>query len=312
MIWGPDNKPAKEFATEKAYGDFENRRRLAQMREEVDKKRDSKKPEDVLQRGDYCLATKDFQTATQAFSAVITIDPKSEDAARAHLGRGEVGLFGGHDFARAAADFSDFLHWAKAKHLAESENVYPDFQWVYLFRGLSYANQENCLDQALADITTVVGVKDDRDPPDCVLVSRLVRRAIYLRRNELDKALADVTVAIHSNPKWPDSYAVRSLIYARQGDQAKAEADRKTFAALPAATADMERAIHDVELATALRRTLLRLAPALKTVGCGVVQEYAAHAVCGDNVTRRVTDTLANARQSPPRRVTPGDPGCVY
>ena len=73
--------------------------------------------------------------------------------------------------------------------------------------------------------------------------------------------MTDLTEAIRERPKSPDAYAVRSLIYARQGDQANAAADRKTLATLSAAPSESDE---DAECAAVLHRTSLRLVPALE------------------------------------------------
>ena len=91
--------------------------------------------------------------------------PKAETAAQAHLGCGFIHLAGGRDFARAAAEITEAIHWYEAKIAARpNENGVPDdIRMIYLLRGLAYANQADGLDRALADMTSVITFKPAPD-----------------------------------------------------------------------------------------------------------------------------------------------------
>ncbi len=111
---------------------FDRRKALEEMRAEVEQKRDSKDPADILRRGSYYLATEDFDRALAAFEAVMTADPNSPNAALAHCGCGKIYLLRGRDFAKAAAEFSKCLEWYE--HAADESKIATiemDWRMVY-------------------------------------------------------------------------------------------------------------------------------------------------------------------------------------
>jgi len=277
-IWGPDNRPVREFDTQKDYLDFADRGRLEQTRKEIEKKNASKEPADLKQRAEYYFGTKEYDKALPAFEALIAADSKSQTAAEAHYGCGLICLLRDREFDRAAADFSECLRWYEGKSAAEkSKDVGMDLRPFYFLRGMAYANQADGLDRALADMTTVIECKMPPDPFACY--ARLIRSAIYLRRNELYKAGLDVAAVLRGDIHLPgdsglsslmvakDAYGLLSLILAKQGgdDHSKAMVNQQ-LATLSAVTQRPSTAPEDPfndVFGGILHRTLRRLVPAL-------------------------------------------------
>ncbi len=98
----------------------------------------------------------------------------------------------------------------------------------------------------------------------------LVRSAIYLQRNELDKALSDIAgVLLSANPP-ADANELLSLILAKQSKKAGGEEERATFAnksesksPAPASTAENP---FDALFGEIRHRTMLRLVPELSAL----------------------------------------------
>jgi tetratricopeptide (TPR) repeat protein len=220
FIWGPDNKPAKTFESAQAFNRYTMNDEMAQMKRRVDKNRDSKKPKDLVERGEYAMYTKDFDAALAAFSEVVSTVPKSEEAVMALSGRGFVNLFYKRDFDKAAADFTEIIRLT-------SKEKDEDATMVYILRGLAYAQQEKTLDKALADLTTALGEKESPAPlsEDDQYWAYLVRAAILVRQN---KSAADLALAMKDVEKvlsvhrGAEAYAIAVAICEKQGNHAKA------------------------------------------------------------------------------------------
>jgi tetratricopeptide (TPR) repeat protein len=232
MVWGPDNTPVKEFATEADLANYESWLSLEKTRKAVESKLSSKAPADLLERGEYYGETKVFDKSLAAFSAVIAADPKSEKAAEALCGRGNIYLLGKKDFAAAEKDFSEFLRLHEVKSAEERSR--DDVSMLYFMRGLAYANQENRLNEALADMKHFVAELQEEknnveNGADIQFNARLICAAIYLKQVRIDQALAEVVQAIKTDPKLAGNFAVRCLFDAIHGTKDKAESERKLF-----------------------------------------------------------------------------------
>ncbi len=78
------------------------------------------------------------------------------------------------------------------------------------------------VDRAIADHTQAIRT----DPADYLAFFN--RGNAYLQKAELDRAIADYTAAIRLNQSDPDVYKNRAIAYQRKGDKAKADADLAT------------------------------------------------------------------------------------
>lgn len=246
LIWGPDNKPAKEFNTGEEFEKYAEKEQLEDMRQRVEKNRSSKKPSDLVERGEYCLATNQGDAAIAALSEALALDPKVDDAL---LARGLAYLVHAQDFANAIADFTECLRRAPEEQ---------DLAVCHYLRGLAYASRKDGLDKANADMTEAL-----RDPniQECQAGAHLVCSVVQVRKGNLTGALADATKAVEvdSASSNADAHAVRSYIYEKKGDKDKATADREASKRLRAKAADSN--IAEAMLAVALHRCLVQLLP---------------------------------------------------
>jgi tetratricopeptide (TPR) repeat protein len=253
LLWGPDNKPAKEFNTGEEFNKFAEKEEFERLGQRVEKNLSSKKPSDLVERGEFLMHMKNFNAAIAAFSEVIAVAPKSEEGSQALAGRGMTYLLYKQDFGKAIADFTEIIQLA-------SKEKDDDVTMVYYLRGLAYASQKDGLDKACADMTEVLRL--DPNVQESLAGAYLVRSVAHTRKNNLDEALTDATKAIQVDPKNADAYAVRCYIYEKKGDQDKAIADRKASERLRGEAPNS----NDIEaaFAVALHHCLTQLLPALE------------------------------------------------
>jgi Flp pilus assembly protein TadD len=250
LVWGPDNKPAKEFNTAEEFSKYAEKEDFERLTRRVEKNIASKQPADLVERGLYHLQTKKYDTAITAFSEAISLDPKIDDAL---FWRGMAYLFYKQDCAKAVADFTECLH-----HAPEQDNL----AMCHYLRGLAYANQADGLERACADMTELLRL--DPCVQDCMAGAYLVRSVGQTRKGNLDEALADATKAIEvdcANTN-ADAHAVRCYVYEKKGDQEKAMADREASKRLRGETHDFNDM--EVDFTVALHHCLTQLVPALQ------------------------------------------------
>lgn len=248
LLWGADNKPAKEFNTDEEFNTYADHEALDLLRQRVEEHSSSKEPTDLVERGVYHLQTKNYDAAIAAFSDAISSDPKMSDAL---FFRGMVYLCHKQDSTKAIADFTEVQRLD-----TENENA----AMSYYLRGLAYASQNDGLEKAVADLTEALQL--DPNVQECLAGAYLVRSIDYARKGNLADALSEATKAIEADPKNADAYSVRCCVYEKKGDQDKAKGDREAAKQLQGETSasnEVERAFAD-----ALHRTLLQLVPDLE------------------------------------------------
>jgi tetratricopeptide (TPR) repeat protein len=256
IIWGADNKPAREFASESEYAQFAEQAERERVRKVVELKRNSKTPEDLVERCGYYFETKEFDKAIDTCSELIAVAPNSEHAALAYSGRGMVYLLNKRDFEKAIADFTATLAWQPPRDSHEEF----DNGAVYFFRGMAYANIENHLDRALADLSKAL--QGDECSMTGEIGPHLLRGAIYLHQGELAKAFADADAAVKIDPQNADALSLRARIHEKRGNREKAAADREACAKISKTTTAREGL--EVDLQNAVHCCLLRLVPELE------------------------------------------------
>jgi tetratricopeptide (TPR) repeat protein len=248
LVWGADNKPAKEFDNAEEFNKYVENDALEDLGRKVEKNCNSTKPSDLIDRGVFLLQTKKFDAAIVAFSQVILQNPKSEEANCALFYRGMIYLCCKQDNANAIADLTKCLRDAP-----KNENA----SLCHYLRGLAYANGEDALEKAAADMTEAIQL--DPKMQDCVQGAYLIRGILEARKGNLTEALADATRAIDNGRENADAFAVRAYILEKMGESKKAIADRDAsiqFRKRPSGVNEI-----DAMFADALHRCLLRLLP---------------------------------------------------
>ena len=226
ILWGPDNKPGKTFESGEEYRRYAEKDEHERLSRRVKANMASKKPKDLVDRGEYYMHTKDYDAAIAAFSQVISTVPETEEAGSALSGRGFVYLLYKPDYEKAAADFTELIRLA-------SKEKDEDATMVYILRGLAYAHQEKTLDKAVADLTIALAEKESPGPAseDDHYWAYLVRAAILARQNknadDLALALKDVekVLSVH---RGAEAYAIAVAICEKEGNHAKAAELRET------------------------------------------------------------------------------------
>ena len=109
-IWGPDNKPARTFASEAEYIRLVSApQALKEMRQRVEKKRASKDSEDFMERGEYYLWAGKYDEAVATYTQWLAADPKPKDKITAVQFRGMTYLFK-EDYDKAVVDLTEAMH----------------------------------------------------------------------------------------------------------------------------------------------------------------------------------------------------------
>jgi beta-lactamase regulating signal transducer with metallopeptidase domain/tetratricopeptide (TPR) repeat protein len=152
-IWGPDNKPARTFASETEYCRVVGMPQvIEEMRQRVEKKIASKKPEDLMERGEYYIFTRKYDEAIATFTQWLAADPKPEGRVTAAQYRGMTYLFKG-DYDRAVVDLTEAMRLAEKHDNKDAAASCANF--LYCFRGIAYASRDNTLDKAMDDLSKV-------------------------------------------------------------------------------------------------------------------------------------------------------------
>jgi tetratricopeptide (TPR) repeat protein len=270
FIWGPDNRPAKEFtATE--FSTYVDKLEQEELRQRIEKNLASKNPEDIFERGTYYVQTKKYDEAIAAFSEAIAVaPPKTDEKITCALGyRAMIYLLYKQDFEKAAVDFTKLLRLAPK----DAEGVYG----LYYARGLAYAHQDATLDKSIADFTEGLQRapdQDNSDPAGIIPIAYVVRSAARAHQGHSDTAIVDATKAIEmmqtcklpeQHPeRFADAYAVRCCIYEKTGEHTKATADREIWKQLRQKKSRKTTNDYDDDIFAAIHRCLLHLLPTLE------------------------------------------------
>jgi WD40 repeat protein/tetratricopeptide (TPR) repeat protein len=266
FIWGPDNKPAKEFATREEYDKYARGMELEEWRKQVEKKIASKKPVDLVQRGQYYVVTKKYDEAVAAFSEAIAVAPKMKHKLilEALGGRGTAYLLK-QDSRKAIADFTETIR------LAKEQNENDGMTSLYFVRGLAYAWQDDTLDEAVADLTKgLSATKEDgidlapEDTKEMYSRGYLLRAAIRARQGKTaDEIAHDASEAFRTYPD-SDACAFMAYLMEKSGDRAGAAKLRETAKQLAINPPEHDGDALNVAFDAAVHKCLVRLAPEIE------------------------------------------------
>jgi beta-lactamase regulating signal transducer with metallopeptidase domain/tetratricopeptide (TPR) repeat protein len=153
-IWGPDNKPAQTFASETEYCRLVGMPQvIEEMRQRVEKKIASKKPEDLMERGEYYVFTRKYDEAIATFTQWLAADPKPEGRVTAAQYRGMTYLFK-EDYDKAVVALTEALRLVEKLDMKDDDRACCAM-YLYCFRSLAYASQDNSLDKAMDDLSKI-------------------------------------------------------------------------------------------------------------------------------------------------------------
>lgn len=282
-IWGADNKPAKEFATEREYiKEWAEPRELERQRKQIEKKLASKDPKDIEERCIYYTAAKKYDEAIAALSGLIAAHPESSLATQALWRRGLIFLFYRSNNAKAIDDFTEIIRLAKndAKH---GDKIASGGR---MFRALAYAQQDETLDKALADLANVRPPADHDNVPEeghgderlaCLLRAAIRIHQGGMKSNDAIRAqiLQDVASGylIQLSPggaPLPDGYAMLAYVMKKDGDPKNAAMAREMMKTAAAAREEWKKNpptdMDDDSLAfiDAYHRCFVRLVPEIE------------------------------------------------
>ena len=104
--------------------------------------------------------------------------------------------------------------------MAKGIELDPKRAWYYYWRAQENAKRKND-DAALVDLDKSLELEADDD-------AYLLRAELYTRKNEVEKAIADLTRAAEVNPTYPVPISNRALLYeqTKQYDLAFADYDK--------------------------------------------------------------------------------------
>jgi tetratricopeptide (TPR) repeat protein len=138
------------------------------------------------------------------FDKVLAADPKAHFAT----------YFRGLSYLAKGDDEHGFTDMAKAIEL------HPTDAWYYYVRARENGKRKND-DAALVDLDKSLELEADED-------AYLLRAELYTRRNEVEKAIADLTRAAEVKPDFPVPISNRALLYeqTKQYDLAFADYDK--------------------------------------------------------------------------------------
>jgi beta-lactamase regulating signal transducer with metallopeptidase domain/tetratricopeptide (TPR) repeat protein len=152
-IWGADNKPAQTFASETEYCRLVGMPQVVEeMRQRVEKKIASKKPEDLMERGEYYIFTQKYDEAIATFTQWLAADPKPERRVTAAQYCGMTYLFK-EDYDKAVVNLTEAMRVAEELDNKDAAAACANF--LYCFRGIAYASRDNTLDKAMDDLSKV-------------------------------------------------------------------------------------------------------------------------------------------------------------
>ena len=159
---------------------------------------------EILRRGQEQLKARDYQAALQAFTSVISQQPKR---AQAYYGRGEA-----HRFL--------LENEAAIKDYDEAIRLKPEDPYPLIGRGLCLVRLSRD-DEAFADFNRALEIRSD------LPAALNARGGILIWRRQFENAIHDFTAALAINPHFAQAYRNRAAAKQALGDKAGARADRK-------------------------------------------------------------------------------------
>jgi hypothetical protein len=282
-IWGADNKPAQEFATEREYmRKWAEPRELEKQRKQTEKKRASNNPKDIEEQCIYYMAAKKYDEAIASLSGLIAAHPEPSLTMQALGRRGFIFLIYRSNSAKAADDFTEAIRLAK-NDAKDGDKIASGYK---VFRALAYAQQDETLDNALADLANVRPPANDledwaHDHGDERLAC-LLRAAIRIHQGKM-KSNDVITAQIYQDiaggyliqfppggTPFPDGYAMLGYVMEKSGDPKNAAVAREMMKTAAQAREEWKneppRDVDDDSLALidAYHRCLVRLVPEIE------------------------------------------------
>jgi tetratricopeptide (TPR) repeat protein len=195
-------------------------------------------------RGEALLDKRDCDGALADFDAAVRLQP---DDSNNHGGRGLVFYSCKHDFAQAAAAFTEVIRLSPRdaaaydiranarKYLGDLDGAIaddtvairlaPTFGMYYGNRAISWAEKGDAL-RALADFNRDIQI----EPTVAAVFGN--RGEFFLARKDNDQAIADFTEAIRLDPRYSKAYSNRSDAWRQKGDLDRSLADADQAIAL--------------------------------------------------------------------------------
>jgi tetratricopeptide (TPR) repeat protein len=245
VVWGPENRPAKEFLSDREFEKYADQEYLDQLRRRVEKNLASNRSPDLMERGQYYLRTQQWDAAIAALSQDLSSNPKNVNAL---VFRGMAYLFWKKHDNQVIADMTRCI---------EIEPEEEGVEICYYLRGLAYASEEATLSKAVSDMAKVNRVDADVQP--CCIGAYLIPSAAHVRRGELGEALKCAEKAVKLNTDSADAHTVLAYTYEKRGNVEQAKAHRDDSKRLRAAKHDcndLERQFDE-----ALHHCLAKLLP---------------------------------------------------
>ncbi len=166
---------------------------------------DENSARDAYNRGyDYLLAGN-YDSAIQAFTEAIRLNPRYPNDAAAYFNRGNAYASKGQ-YDRAIQDYDQAI------------KLNPNDTDAYNSRGISYANKGE-YDRAIQDFDQAIRL----DPNDSAAYNN--RGLAYADKGEDDQAIQDYDQAIELDPNHALAYSNRGLAYARKSEHDRAIQD---------------------------------------------------------------------------------------
>ena len=160
-------------------------------------------------RGEYDLATEDYDTVIKLTNTVIETDPNN---AEAYIRRG-IAYHHKGEYGYAIANFTKAIE------------LDPSISQLYLARGMAY-HQKDEYSYAIEDVTKAIDLNPDNAEAYKHRALAYQSKGDYDRsKSDYDRAIIDFTKAIDLNPKDTNAYCGRGLAYQSKGDYDRSKDD---------------------------------------------------------------------------------------
>ena len=160
-------------------------------------------------RGEYDLATEDYDTVIKLTNTVIETDPNN---AEAYIRRG-IAYHHKGEYGYAIANFTKAIE------------LDPSISQLYLARGMAY-HQKDEYSYAIEDVTKAIDLNPDNAEAYKHRALAYQSKGDYDRsKSDYDRAIIDFTKAIDLNPKDTNAYCGRGHAYQTKGDYDRSEDD---------------------------------------------------------------------------------------